>query len=302
MWTAAVVPEVFQFVRDTVPMIPGCKRARRLGDHYFCRKRSVNQFMRISVLSVAKSIPVLMNRTWSSDVVRIVCISDTHSREPMMPAIPPGDVLIHAGDFSSTGTLPEVTRFRQFVDSLPHAQKIVIAGNHDITLQPDYYKVNGVNFHGKFFRQEGFDPIQYAQQCRDVVCPSSPAYTYLQDSSTTIVPPAGSAVPSPGIEVYGAPWQPEFYNWAFNLYPGTELKEKWDLIPDSTDVLITHGPPRMILDRVDDGTFTGCAQLRDAIVDRVKPRLHIFGHIHEGYGMWLKSSISSRFAQFTILP
>jgi len=204
----------------------------------------------------------------------------------MMPAIPPGDVLLHAGDFSSTGTLPEVTRFRQFMESQPHPQKIVIAGNHDITLQPDYYKVFGVNFHGKFFRKPDFDPLEYAQQCRDVVCPStSPAYTYLQDSSTTILPPvAGSTVLSEGIQVYGSPWQPEFFNWAFNLYPGAELKEKWDMIPDTTDVLITHGPPRMILDRVDDGTFTGCAQLRDAIAQRVKPRLHVFGHIHEGYG------------------
>eukprot|EP01032_Pedospumella_encystans_P009632 gene9632-11324_t len=178
----------------------------------------------------------ISGRFWSKDVVRIVCISDTHSRTGTMPTIPPGDVLIHAGDFSSTA--------------------------------------------------EGFDPLKYSQECRDAICLSEPpAYTYLQDSSTVIVPPVtDSTISSPGIEVYGAPWQPAFCNWAFNLLPGSELKEKWDLIPDSTDVLITHGPPRTILDLIEEGDYTGCALLREAITERVKPRLHIFGHIHEGYG------------------
>lgn len=68
------------------------------------------------------------------------------------------------------------------------------------------------------------------------------------------------------------------------MRPGPELKAKWDLIPNSTDVLVTHGPPYMILDRNLEGLFTGCQQLREAVVDRVKPRLYVFGHIHEGYG------------------
>lgn len=215
-----------------------------------------------------------------------MCISDTHCRESKMQPVPPGDVLIHAGDFSSTGTLREIQRFKEFVDVLPHPQKIVIAGNHDITLQPDFYQSNGREFHPKLFRDITFDPIKYCEECREAVCISEPpAYTYLQDSSVMIIPPvADSSFASSGIEVYGAPWQPEFCNWAFNLYSESELKGKWDLIPNSTDILITHGPPRMILDKTDDGVFTGCAQLRDAIVERVKPRLHIFGHIHEGYG------------------
>ncbi len=203
-----------------------------------------------------------------------------------MPSIPPGDVLIHAGDFSSTGTLSEMEGFKKFMSSQPHPQKIVIAGNHEITLQPDFYQWSGRRFHPRLFQSGTFDPLKYAQECRDVVCLSEPpTYSYLQDSSTVIVPPApNSASTSPGIKVYGAPWQPAFGNWAFNLLPGSELKEKWDLIPDSTDVLITHGPPRTILDVTEAGDYTGCALLREVITGRVKPRLHIFGHIHEGYG------------------
>ena len=203
-----------------------------------------------------------------------------------MPTIPPGDVLIHAGDFSSTGTMPEIEGFKKFISSQPHPQKIVIAGNHEITLQPDFYQINGRRFHPRLFQVEGFDPLKYSQECRDAVCLSEPpTYTYLQDSSTVIVPPvADRTISSPGIEVYGAPWQPAFCNWAFNLLPGSELKEKWDLIPDSTDVLITHGPPRTILDLTEEGDYTGCALLRETITQRVMPRLHIFGHIHESYG------------------
>jgi Icc-related predicted phosphoesterase len=93
-------------------------------------------------------------------------------------------------------------------------------------------------------------------------------------------------LPRQGIETYGSPWQPEFCNWAFNKNRGADIKEKWDLIPDTTDVLITHGPPKDILDLCAHGGRAGCEMLRDAVVDRVKPRLHIFGHIHEGYGRY----------------
>eukprot|EP00026_Physarum_polycephalum_P017756 Phypoly_transcript_19088.p1 GENE.Phypoly_transcript_19088~~Phypoly_transcript_19088.p1 ORF type:complete len:151 (+),score=18.92 Phypoly_transcript_19088:146-598(+) len=85
-----------------------------------------------------------------------------------------------------------------------------------------------------------------------------------------------------GINFYGAPWQPEFCKWAFNLPRGQALKEKWDMIPSNTDILITHGPPKGILDRV-EGSNEGCADLL-AAVQRIKPKYHIFGHIHEGYG------------------
>jgi Icc-related predicted phosphoesterase len=72
-------------------------------------------------------------------------------------------------------------------------------------------------------------------------------------------------------------------DWAFNLDRGAPLREKWGLIPGGTDILITHGPPAHILDRTADGDEVGCEDLRET-VDRLRPRLHVFGHIHEGYG------------------
>lgn len=155
-------------------------------------------------------------------------------------------ILIHAGDVCSQGTLMEVVRFNNWIRDLPFKEKIVIAGNHDW-----------------YFEKKGRAFIKDTSE-----------FTYLQDESITI----------DGIKIYGSPWQPEFYNWAFNLPRGIKLKEKWDMIPDDTDILITHGPPLGHNDWVRrDRSNVGCADLLEA-VKRVKPKYHIFGHIHSGYG------------------
>jgi hypothetical protein len=103
---------------------------------------------------------------------------------------------------------------------------------------------------------------------------------YLEDNERTVA----------GLRIYGSPWQPEFYSWAFNLPRGPELKAKWDMIPDGLDILVTHGPPLGHGDmtfgydgRMPKGSV-GCADLKDAVF-RAKPKLHIFGHIHSGYGV-----------------
>ncbi|MCY7348663.1 MAG: hypothetical protein LH614_20935, partial [Pyrinomonadaceae bacterium] len=99
---------------------------------------------------------------------------------------------------------------------------------------------------------------------------------YLQDSFVEIE----------NLKIYGSPWQPRFFDWAFNLMRGAELARKWKLIPDKVDILITHGPPFGILDEVPRQYFienTGCEELRKR-VEEVRPKLHIFGHIHCGYG------------------
>lgn len=76
--------------------------------------------------------------------------------------------------------------------------------------------------------------------------------------------------------------QPEFHNWAFNLPRGKSCLEKWDLIPNDTDILITHTPPIGHGDFCYSGVRAGCVELLTTVQERVKPRYHIFGHIHEG--------------------
>ena len=97
---------------------------------------------------------------------------------------------------------------------------------------------------------------------------------YLSDSGRTI----------DGVRVWGSPWQPWFYDWAFNLPRGAALAAKWALIPDGTDVLVTHGPPLGVLDTTLRGEPVGCAALRGRVA-QLRPRLHLFGHIHEAYGV-----------------
>ena len=175
--------------------------------------------------------------------MRLVCISDTHGWDTV--DVPDGDVLIHGGDLTSSGSLEEVARAHAWLASLPHRHKLVIAGNHDYAFE------------------------RAPSDARALMT----AVTYLEDEAYEI----------DGVRFYGSPWQPRFFDWAFNLDRGAPLAAVWAKIPDDTDVLITHGPPHGILDTIHSGEQVGCEALRDAL-DRVRPRVHVFGHIHEAYG------------------
>lgn len=177
--------------------------------------------------------------------MRIVCISDTHNRLDKMK-IPPGDLLLHAGDLTGRGSLDELRRFDQLLATLPHRHKVIIAGNHDWGFQRE--------------------PAAARELIQSAV--------YLQDSEVTIQ----------GLRIYGSPWQPWFLDWAFNGARGGSLKPIWDRIPAGIDILITHGPPLGHGDQLARGGRAGCPELLDAI-RRVRPRYHIFGHIHEAYGI-----------------
>merc|ERR1712159_362099 len=195
-------------------------------------------------------------------MVRFVCISDTHGlQERLTCKIPDGDVLIHAGDFTNTGELKQIQAFSKWINTLPHKYKIVIAGNHDITLHPSYYKTGWRRFHSKRYD---------VQKCKAAMT----NFTYLEDEATTVC----------GYRVYGSPWQPEFCQWAFNLTRGPECRSAWEQIPSDTEILITHGPPLGHGDRCMDEQRAGCADLLRTVQQRVRPLYHIFGHIHEGYG------------------
>jgi len=178
--------------------------------------------------------------------LRIVCISDTHGQHPKL-GVPDGDVLIHAGDFMAFGDTPrEIVDFNQWLGKQPHRHKIVIAGNHDLM----------------FERHPGA-----ARELLDNAI-------YLENSGTEVE----------GLKIWGSPVQPEFNNWAFNVARGAAIRRYWEMIPDSTDVLVTHGPPFGMLDKPHPSTpHLGCEELAKA-VERIKPRLHIFGHIHGGHG------------------
>jgi Icc-related predicted phosphoesterase len=137
-----------------------------------------------------------------------------------------------------------VVEFNRWLGTLPHRHKVIIAGNHDFLLEED----------------------SSARSLFDHAI-------YLQDSECQIE----------GIRIYGSPWQPRFFDWAFNLDRGEPLRRMWAKIPSKIDLLLTHGPPHGILDLTSRGLQVGCEELLAAL-DRVRPRAHVFGHIHECYG------------------
>ncbi len=179
--------------------------------------------------------------------MKIVCISDTHNLHHHVQHIPDGDLLIHAGDITRRGSLEDVESFNSWLGELRHKYKVCISGNHDFCFE------------------------QNPEVARSLI---TNAY-YLQDEEITIE----------GFKLYGSPWQPWFFNWAFNLRRGTPLKEKWEKIPSDTDILITHGPPHGILDKVMMGENVGCEELLLRLGSLEKLKLHVFGHIHEACGI-----------------
>jgi Icc-related predicted phosphoesterase len=183
--------------------------------------------------------------------MRITFISDTHTKQLELD-LPGGDLLIHAGDIMNSGRdKGDIHEFCEWFESQDYKHKIFVAGNHDRMFENHPLESNTIvnNYN----------------------------VTYLQDDEDII----------DDVKIYGSPWQPEFMGWAFNLpRRGDELKEKWDAIPKDTDILITHGPPQDHLD-VSGPPYNephlGCELLRVKVDDQ-PPKIHVFGHIHGGYG------------------
>jgi len=193
--------------------------------------------------------------------LRFVCMSDTHGHHGEH-AVPEGDVFLHTGDFSNVGEEEVIQSFVNFLQSLPHKHKIIIAGNHDTTLDLDFYKKHWRDYH---------DVQLNAKRIKRMVMSNC---TYLEDSETTVE----------GIRIYGSPWQPEFGGWAFNLNRGKPLAKVWKQIPVGIDILLTHGPPKGHGGRTVYREDVGCADLAEAVM-KIKPIVHVFGHIHEAYGV-----------------
>lgn len=185
--------------------------------------------------------------------MRIVAVADTHTFHDDLGSIPEGDVFLHAGDLLNSGRMSELEPVAEWIRSLSHPHKLVIAGNHDWC---------------------------FAEEKRQAVARLGRKITYLEDSGIEI----------DGARFWGSPWQPEFCDWAFNLPRGAPLAAKWALIPEGTDVLMTHGPPRGFGDFNYGGKHVGCEDLLEA-VKRVRPLLHVFGHIHEAGGVWQEDGV-----------
>jgi len=219
--------------------------------------------------------------------LRFVCMADTHSLTSHLKMdVPPGDVFIHAGDFTRCGSIQEVREFSSWLAKLPHQHKIVIAGNHELSFDPALRGLEqelslsmGRCGHtgGAASGASPMHTVQSPEKAMDraEVRAELRGCTYLEDSSVTIR----------GVKIYGTPWQPEFSGWAFNLPRGADCLRKWQQVPADTDVLITHTPPVGFGDLCSTGVRAGCVELLHSVQKRIKPKYHVYGHIHEGYGV-----------------
>lgn len=182
------------------------------------------------------------------------------------------DVIIHSGDFSDVGEKHQVRDFLNWFKNLPVKHKILIAGNHDKSFDEKFWNNKGVStdrYRDRIIGAEEWAPKLIKDFQRKEGC------YFLNHSSVTI----------DGIKFFGSPWTKSFHPlyWAFNIDEGPECLELWSQVPDDTDVLITHGPAYGKLDLTESGHYAGSQILLDRIL-MVKPKFHLFGHIHERYG------------------
>jgi Icc-related predicted phosphoesterase len=193
------------------------------------------------------------------NIMKITFISDTHNKHNQITEqLSGGDLLIHAGDISSMGYEHEIRQFCKWFDKLDNYNvKVFIAGNHDWGFQENPEKT-----------------MEIVNSYKSI--------DYLQDSFLGY----GKDVDN-YVKIYGSPWQPEFHHWAFNSPKnGEELEQKWNDIPEDVDILITHGPAFGYLDKSGpphNEPLLGCELLVKKI-KQIKPKIHVCGHIHGGYG------------------
>ncbi|KAF2738742.1 Metallo-dependent phosphatase [Polyplosphaeria fusca] len=199
---------------------------------------------------------------------RIVCISDTHNQTPKLPK---GDVLIHAGDLTNQGSFSELKKTVEWIEKAEFEAKIVVAGNHDITLDGPFYEANGTCW--RWPRPQ--DP----EACRALLL-NSPSITYLEHEAASIYlnSPGG---PRTCFNVFGSPYTPNKRQWAFK-YGEDAASTLWDAIPHDTDIVVTHTPPKNHCDGALNDRC-GCEGLLRAL-HCVRPLLSVCGHIHEARG------------------
>ena len=192
-------------------------------------------------MSLRKKQPVARK---DPDSLTIVAISDTHQLHREVE-VPPGDLLIHAGDFTMfSNSAAAILDFDDWLGELPHRWKVLIPGNHEFFLESDPSRRGRIT-----------------------------NATILIDEGVEIM----------GLKTWGSPMTP-LYGGAFGRSSGRDRANVYAQIPGDSDILVTHGPPFGILDQAPGSEYhSGCPQLLDA-VRRIKPMIHIFGHAHGGYG------------------
>ncbi|KEF57322.1 uncharacterized protein A1O9_05239 [Exophiala aquamarina CBS 119918] len=238
---------------------------------------------------------------------RLLILSDTHSAlprhsdsafdsaVPFQTPLPAADVLIHCGDLTSNGRLDQHHKALELINSVDSELKIVIPGNHDLTLDRSYYdRYPNAHCHWQKYSD---DVLREIKELYTGAKARQSGIRYLEEGMASFKLKSGAS-----LNVYASAWQPEFCNWAFGY---SREEDRFNPLPDGcgpespvpdsdiaggrggVDIMVTHGPPKGFLDRTVGGDYVGCDHLRRA-VRRCRPLIHCFGHIHEGWGAMSK--------------
>lgn len=238
--------------------------------------------------------------------LRLVFLSDIHIHqkalgyhsqtaaptEQMINLIPQGDILIIAGDLTGAGSRQEVEEFRSFIDQLHTSGRfeniVFIPGNHDRILHREYYLKKGHRFHKGIT-----DPVSELESAQQALDHLPKNVYYLLDSAITLE----------GYRIYGTPWVEGIINWGFSI-DEEGLKEKWAEIPNDIDILISHMPPYCHgdyegyamggLGKQKTFSHTGSKSLLEKSL-QIQPLVHVFGHVHEGYGASIRDGFKTLF-------
>ncbi|CAI7573494.1 unnamed protein product [Penicillium glandicola] len=205
---------------------------------------------------------------------RFVCVSDTHGYTPSEAGfkLPAGDVLIHAGDLTNNGSLKELRRTMDWICKADFEIKIIVGGNHDVTLDPAFYEYHGQSFHGQH--------LEDSYHCLKIIT-ESPSVVLLRHEPAVIRLTRADG-PNTVFKIFGSPYSQFQENWAFG-YESSDAAALWGQIPIDTDIVVTHTPPQSHCDQKANGMFAGCAALRSAL-SLIRPHLAVCGHVHEGRG------------------
>ncbi|KAJ4293213.1 hypothetical protein N0V90_008495 [Kalmusia sp. IMI 367209] len=219
--------------------------------------------------------------------VRFLVMSDTHDKVPS--STPQCDVLLHCGDLTEDGSPQSISTALSALSKIDAEIKLIIAGNHEISLDKTYYLA------------EGGSEAAYLES-RSLLL--NPDIRYLEEGTHDFMLKSGAH-----FKIYVSSWTPIYGSSAFQ-YPsnedrfnGADITPSWaknvgketSIIPEGVDIVMTHGPPQYVLDKTADGRSAGCEHLRRAIA-RVRPRLHCFGHVHAGYGaqrVWYNNTMKT---------
>jgi len=235
---------------------------------------------------------------------RFLVISDTHSTDLLTNIhvkptrgfrhpLPACDVVLHCGDLTNTGKIEEYRTTLDMLKEIPAELRLVIAGNHDLSLDPEWWANSKGPTYG--WKPKGSRPVEIYEEARELWTgkeAKDAGVHFLDEGMHSFTLKSGAH-----FTVYASPYQPEYCGWAFPYHhyqdrfnPASEMALKntsniaENMVPNwpNVDIMMTHGPPYHVKDNCASGDV-GCHHLLRAVT-RAKPRMHCFGHIHEGHG------------------